>query len=152
MQHCRSVCAHYDARRAQPPLQATRCKVNQSKVHSCVGYELSLIDDAYEALRADGADLEADGWTTSAFIIFVRTIPGRFYPIAMLFLQARLLTTYRLFAPTCGTTCYKCTFSTSAVARCPLHLRACCTGGRVATSVPMSRELPMPVRVMLTYV
>ena len=39
----------------------------------CAGYELSLIDDAYAGLKDDGADLEADGWTTSAFIVFLKT-------------------------------------------------------------------------------
>jgi hypothetical protein len=57
----------------------------------CAGYELSLIDDAYSSLMRDGANLESNGWTTSSFIVFLKTIPGRYYPWAMLVLQVRRL-------------------------------------------------------------
>lgn len=59
------------------------------------GYELSQIESSYEALKDDGFTLE--GWETSPFLIFVRTIPGRFYPIAMLCLQLLLILTKRDF-------------------------------------------------------
>lgn len=59
------------------------------------GYELSQIESSYEALKDDGFTL--DGWETSPFLIFVRTIPGRFYPIAMLCLQLLLILTKRDF-------------------------------------------------------
>ena len=56
------------------------------------GYEISLIEDSYSSIESDlGADLEAEGWTTSPFIVFCKTIVGRYYPIAMLFIQARCL-------------------------------------------------------------
>lgn len=59
------------------------------------GYELSQIETSYDALKDDGFALE--GWETSPFLIFVRTIPGRFYPIAMLCLQLLLILTKRDF-------------------------------------------------------
>eukprot|EP00892_Ulva_mutabilis_P010777 jgi/Ulvmu1/8071/UM004_0308.1 len=68
-----------------------------SPISSWVGYELSQIESSYEALKDDGFAL--DGWETSPFLIFVRTIPGRFYPIAMLCLQLLLILTQRDFGP-----------------------------------------------------
>jgi hypothetical protein len=54
------------------------------------GFELSLIDDAYSSIQDGSVDLAADyGWETSPFLVFLKTIPGRFYPIAMLCLQVR---------------------------------------------------------------
>jgi Na+/H+ antiporter NhaC len=63
------------------------------------GFELSLIDEAYTSIIDDGTDLKAQGWETSPFLIFLRTIPGRFYPIAMLALQLMLILTTRDFGP-----------------------------------------------------
>lgn len=59
------------------------------------GYELSQIESSYDALKEDGFPLA--GWEASPFLIFVRTIPGRFYPIAMLCLQLLLILTQRDF-------------------------------------------------------
>ena len=62
-----------------------------SAPQSGAGFELSLIEDSYAAIdegMGRGAEsLEERGWETSPFLVFLRTIPGRFYPIAMLFLQ-----------------------------------------------------------------
>lgn len=64
-------------------------------VRALAGYELSQIETSYEALKDDGFTL--DGWETSPFLVFVRTIPGRFYPVAMLCLQLLLILTKRDF-------------------------------------------------------
>ena len=53
------------------------------------GYELSLIEDSYGFIQDGNVNLAAKGWETSPFLVFLKTIPGRFYPIAMLFLQVR---------------------------------------------------------------
>lgn len=63
------------------------------------GFELSLIDEAYTSIADGGTDLGEQGWETSPFLIFVRTIPGRFYPLAMLALQLLLILTQRDFGP-----------------------------------------------------
>jgi Na+/H+ antiporter family len=59
------------------------------------GFELSLIDDAYTAIDEDGGNLAGRGWETPPFLVFVQTIPGRFYPWAMLRLQLMLILTQR---------------------------------------------------------
>lgn len=62
------------------------------------GFELSQIKDSYAAIESDqGVSLDAQGWETSPYLVFLRTIPGRFYPIAMLALQAMLILTQRDF-------------------------------------------------------
>ena len=53
----------------------------------CAGFELSLIDESYTTIGTD--KLAQQGWETSPFLVFLKTIPGRFYPIAMLFLQVQ---------------------------------------------------------------
>lgn len=63
------------------------------------GFELSLIDDAYTSIADGGTDLAAQGWETSPFLVFIKTIPGRFYPIAMLALQLLLILTQRDLGP-----------------------------------------------------
>jgi Na+/H+ antiporter NhaC len=62
------------------------------------GYELSLIEESYTSLTEE-YDLAGQGWEMSPFLVFVKTIPGRYYPIAMLCLQAMLVLTQRDFGP-----------------------------------------------------
>ena len=73
------------------------CRTSYGLWHA--GFELSLIDEAYTSIADAGTDLAAQGWQTSSFLIFVRTIPGRFYPLAMLALQLLLILSQRDFGP-----------------------------------------------------
>jgi Na+/H+ antiporter NhaC len=66
---------------------------------SWIGFEISLIQDAYSALEASGADLVGMGWQTSPFLVFIRSIPGRFYPIYLLVFIFLLILYNREFGP-----------------------------------------------------
>lgn len=68
-----------------------------SPISSWIGFELSLIDESYTAIEADGGDLSA--YETSPFIVFVKTIPARFYPIGMLCVQLFLIVLQRDMGP-----------------------------------------------------
>eukprot|EP00055_Hartaetosiga_balthica_P008311 m.30522 g.30522 ORF g.30522 m.30522 type:complete len:756 (-) comp6235_c0_seq1:1932-4199(-) len=65
-----------------------------SPISTWVGFELSLIDNVLTQLGP-----EAACYDNSAFIIFVKTIPGRFYPFLMIFLQLFLILTEREYGP-----------------------------------------------------
>ena len=65
---------------------------------------MSLIQDSYTAIEENGVNLASQyGWTTSPFIVFCKTIPGRFYPIGMLFLQVHPILFFFLFVVCWGT-------------------------------------------------
>jgi Na+/H+ antiporter NhaC len=50
---------------------------------------------AYAGVLEAGGNL--DGYETSAFVTFIKTIPGRYYPIGMICLQIFLILTQRDF-------------------------------------------------------
>jgi Na+/H+ antiporter NhaC len=70
-----------------------------SPLSSWIGFEISLIDQAYSSLIDNGADLEGKGWTTSAFVVFVKSIPARFYPIVVLTFLVSLIIYNREWGP-----------------------------------------------------
>eukprot|EP00056_Hartaetosiga_gracilis_P006366 m.96034 g.96034 ORF g.96034 m.96034 type:complete len:761 (+) comp12453_c0_seq1:50-2332(+) len=65
-----------------------------SPISTWVGFELSLIDNILTQLGPAAACYD-----DSAFIIFVKTIPGRFYPFLMICLQLYLIVTEREYGP-----------------------------------------------------
>eukprot|EP00808_Paulinella_micropora_P019641 g73147.t1 len=67
-----------------------------SPISSWIGFELSLISDALAQLKDSG---DVSCYDESAFIIFIKTIPMRFYPFAMLSLQASLILVQREMGP-----------------------------------------------------
>ena len=68
-----------------------------SPISTWVGFELSLIESLLESLKEAGEDVSC--YDDSAFIIFVKTIPGRFYPFLMIAVQLLLIVTGREFGP-----------------------------------------------------
>lgn len=56
-------------------------------ITSWIGFEISLIAEAYDGLIHNGADLT--GWETSPFLVFVNSIPSRYYPLFIIVWQAR---------------------------------------------------------------
>lgn len=68
-----------------------------SPISSWIGFELSLIEDALAQLEDAGEDLSC--YDSSAFIIFLNTIPSRFYPILVLALQFFLIVTGMEYGP-----------------------------------------------------
>jgi Na+/H+ antiporter NhaC len=60
-------------------------------ITSWIGFEISLIEEAYQNLADEGYDLEAAGWETSPFLVFCNTIPSRYYPLFVLFFQLMLI-------------------------------------------------------------
>mmetsp|Transcript_2706 Transcript_2706/g.8213 ORF Transcript_2706/g.8213 Transcript_2706/m.8213 type:complete len:780 (-) Transcript_2706:130-2469(-) len=64
-------------------------------VSSWIGFEVGLIEAQLERLRSDGEDLA--GVEENAYLIFLQTIPSRFYPILMLFFQFFLIVSKREF-------------------------------------------------------
>eukprot|EP00049_Salpingoeca_infusionum_P025725 m.21425 g.21425 ORF g.21425 m.21425 type:complete len:889 (-) comp8281_c0_seq2:448-3114(-) len=68
-----------------------------SPVSTWVGFELSLIQNFLDSLRAAGDDVTC--YDSTAFLVFVKTIPGRFYPFVMIALQLMLIWTQRDFGP-----------------------------------------------------
>ena len=41
------------------------------------GFELSLIEESYNSIQEGGVDLAQQGWETSPFLVFLKSIPGR---------------------------------------------------------------------------
>eukprot|EP00045_Choanoeca_perplexa_P007713 m.70905 g.70905 ORF g.70905 m.70905 type:complete len:720 (+) comp14183_c0_seq1:100-2259(+) len=68
-----------------------------SPISTWVGFELSLIESLLESLKDAGEDVSC--YDSSAFIIFVKTIPGRFYPFLIIAVQLLLIITGREFGP-----------------------------------------------------
>ena len=60
-----------------------------SPISSWIGFELSLIEDALAQLTEQGEDMSC--YDDSAFIIFLNTIPSRFYPMFVLSIQLFLI-------------------------------------------------------------
>lgn len=60
-----------------------------SPISTWVGFELSLIQNTLDGIRSTGQDISC--YDSSPFIIFVTTIPSRFYPLFVLLLQVRLM-------------------------------------------------------------
>ena len=60
-----------------------------SPISSWIGFELSLIEDALDMLVEAGEDISC--YDSSAFIIFLNTIPSRFYPMFVLSIQLFLI-------------------------------------------------------------
>lgn len=56
-----------------------------SPISTWVGFELSLIQNSLNRLAQQGEDISC--YDSSAFVIFIKTIPARFYPIFMIILQ-----------------------------------------------------------------
>ena len=87
-----------DAQLSAVGSRAAQSQCGRSHRRSFAGFELSQISDSYDNIESSqGVDFAAKGWETSPYLIFLRTIPGRFYPIAMLALQAMLILTQRDF-------------------------------------------------------
>jgi Na+/H+ antiporter NhaC len=68
-----------------------------SPISSWIGFELSLIEDALEMLVEAGEDVSC--YDSSAFIIFLNTIPSRFYPMFVLSIQLFLILTGVEYGP-----------------------------------------------------
>ena len=68
-----------------------------SPISTWVGFELSLIENTLRDLADSGEDVSC--YDSSAFVIFVKTIPGRFYPFIVLALQLMLIVVGREFGP-----------------------------------------------------
>ncbi|GMH36620.1 hypothetical protein BSKO_04493 [Bryopsis sp. KO-2023] len=66
-------------------------------IGSWIGFEIGLIGDQVTLLKEAKADLS--GYETSSYIIFLRTIPSRYYPILMLIFQLTLILTNREMGP-----------------------------------------------------
>lgn len=65
-----------------------------SPISSWIGFELSLIENAL-----DNLDIGEDCYEDSPFLIFVQTIPYRFYPLYLLALQFALILSGREMGP-----------------------------------------------------
>lgn len=68
-------------------------------ITSWIGFEISLIEEAYAGLEEQGYDLAAAGWETSPFLVFLNTIPSRYYPLFVLFFQIMLIILDREWGP-----------------------------------------------------
>ncbi|CAM9405614.1 unnamed protein product, partial [Ectocarpus fasciculatus] len=68
-----------------------------SPISSWIGFELSLIEDALQMLTDAGEDVSC--YDSSAFIIFLNTIPSRFYPMFVLSIQLFLIVTGMEYGP-----------------------------------------------------
>ncbi|EGD79341.1 Na+/H+ antiporter family protein [Salpingoeca rosetta] len=68
-----------------------------SPISTWVGFELSLIENTLRDLASTGEDVTC--YDSSAFVIFVKTIPGRYYPFIMIALQLLLVIAEREFGP-----------------------------------------------------
>lgn len=66
-----------------------------SPISSWIGFELSLIQSVLDDLTEAGEDLTC--YESSAFLIFLKTIPSRFYPLLMLGTQLFLIIMGREF-------------------------------------------------------
>jgi Na+/H+ antiporter NhaC len=66
-----------------------------SPISSWIGFELSLIQSVLDSLTEAGEDLSC--YESSAFLIFLQTIPSRFYPFLMLGTQLFLIVMGREF-------------------------------------------------------
>ena len=66
-----------------------------SPISSWIGFELSLIQSVLDDLEEAGEDLSC--YEDSAFLIFLQTIPSRFYPFLMLGMQLFLIIMGREF-------------------------------------------------------
>lgn len=66
-----------------------------SPISSWIGFELSLIQSVLDDLEEAGEDLTC--YESSAFLIFLQTIPSRFYPFLMLGMQLFLIVMGREF-------------------------------------------------------
>ncbi|CAM9782824.1 unnamed protein product, partial [Sphacelaria rigidula] len=68
-----------------------------SPISSWIGFEIGLIADALSNLEEDGEDISC--YDSSAFVIFIKTIPSRFYPFFILLIQFLLIVTGRELGP-----------------------------------------------------
>ncbi len=68
-----------------------------SPVSSWIGYEMSLIDSILDYLVDQGEDISC--YDQSSFVIFVKTIPTRYYPWGVLFIQCMCIVVEREFGP-----------------------------------------------------
>jgi Na+/H+ antiporter NhaC len=59
-----------------------------SPISTWVGFELGLIQNTLDQLVEQGEDMSC--YDSSAFVIFIKTIPARYYPFLMLTLQVGL--------------------------------------------------------------
>ncbi|KAJ8903331.1 hypothetical protein NDN08_004439 [Rhodosorus marinus] len=66
-------------------------------ISSWIGFEVGLIQDQIDLLLEQGEDLE--GVSTNGYMVFLATIPSRFYPIIMLFFQFFMIIAKREFGP-----------------------------------------------------
>ena len=66
-----------------------------SPISSWIGFELSLIQAVLDDLEEAGEDLSC--YEDSVFLIFLQTIPSRFYPLLMLCMQLFLIIMQREF-------------------------------------------------------
>eukprot|EP00884_Botryococcus_braunii_P009928 jgi/Botrbrau1/18937/Bobra.177_2s0083.3 len=62
-----------------------------------IGFELSLIADELKNLESEGADLSK--YPQSAYLLFLGTIPTRFYPVGTLFIVLMLSVLMREYGP-----------------------------------------------------
>lgn len=69
-------------------------------ISSWVGFEIGLIQEQLDAIRDDNGGEYPEGLSNgSAFSVFIDTIPYRFYPIFLLFLQVTLIALQFDFGP-----------------------------------------------------
>ncbi|KAJ8908337.1 hypothetical protein NDN08_005049 [Rhodosorus marinus] len=66
-------------------------------ISSWIGFEVGLIQAQIDLLIAQGEDLV--GISENAYLVFLETIPSRFYPIIMLFFQFFMIVAKREFGP-----------------------------------------------------
>lgn len=59
-----------------------------SPISTWIGFELSLIQNTLDQIERTGQDVSC--YDSSPFIIFLTTIPARFYPLLVLVLQVRV--------------------------------------------------------------
>eukprot|EP00965_Chrysotila_dentata_P209003 6185037-Pleurochrysis_carterae.AAC.1 len=66
-------------------------------ISSWIGFEVGLIQGEIDKLLAAGEDLEAEGVEINAYLVFLKTIGSRFYPILMLIFMLILIVSRREF-------------------------------------------------------
>jgi len=69
-------------------------------VSSWIGFEVGLIQEQIDLLLLRGEELS--GVNENAYLLFLQTIPSRFYPIIMLFFQFFMIVARREFGPMLG--------------------------------------------------
>lgn len=66
-----------------------------SPISSWIGYEVGLIATALTSIEDSGEDLSC--YDSNAFIIFLKTIPSRFYPFLILVVQFILIGEFPIY-------------------------------------------------------